>query len=138
MIYIIVNIYIEEIHNILDAINSELNNSQSGKFIKTINHIILRIIDCNGNLETLQDIISIIRRIILNLMQDKKQQLKAENLWEQARVLISEAISRHKSFKALKEKIFSQSLSNISAKLITTYNMNKLLIYKILYNPIFI
>ncbi|MBN2547161.1 MAG: substrate-binding domain-containing protein [Spirochaetes bacterium] len=123
---IIIDIFFEEFKNIIEAFIAELKGNNTSLFLKVLNNVIYKIIKNNGNLEKLQDIISIIRNKIMKSISDFQLNLYSQDLWEQARVLISEALSRQINLISLKEKDFAQSLREISTKLISTFEFNEL------------
>ncbi|HSD36349.1 MAG TPA: methyl-accepting chemotaxis protein [Rhodocyclaceae bacterium] len=70
--------------------------------------------------DLLQNYISIIRRSILPTIWRRGKIIKAEDIWAQSRVMLSEAVSRLRDAANLKTMTHERAISQLGAKLATT------------------
>ena len=119
---------------VLDVFVAEVMGESEGVFLRTLGRVLSRGVEAGGGSETgaAQDVaawqgaISELRRHLLPGLDDKAA-LRAEDLWQQARVLIGETAQRAQAYHALQADQRARTLREIGGALITTFNMAELI-----------
>ncbi len=117
----------ELIAPVVEAFLMELCQPSPPLFLSTLDDMLGRVIAMNGEAADWQNVISALRQQILGLLGDEGVRLRAENLFGQARVLIGEVARRHKGFRNLRLKQQMDMLHKIGAKLMSAFDVQKLL-----------
>jgi DNA-binding LacI/PurR family transcriptional regulator/GAF domain-containing protein len=110
---------------LLDGFAAELAGA-SGVFLVALNGILSQVAAAAGDIVTVQNLVSTLRRITLPYLDDETLSL-AETLWQQARVMIGETAERAQAYRALLGEQQAQMLRQIEALLITTFDMGALM-----------
>ena len=113
--------------NLLDDFQYSLQYRNGEKFLKTLNDILERENSMNHDIAFWQDIISTFRATSLPYMSKMDIVDAAENMWQQCRVLITELSVRMRRLELLLNKRHENVLRSISARLITSYDVKKLM-----------
>jgi DNA-binding LacI/PurR family transcriptional regulator/anti-anti-sigma regulatory factor len=108
---------------LLDAFSSELTGPSAGVFLSTLNEILRQVTMETKEVITWQGAISVLRRHVLSSLSDNRVRSKAEDLWQQARVVIGEVAWRTQAYHGLQIEQQSQALQEISQTLTTTIDM---------------
>ena len=116
----------ELIAPVVEAFLMELCQPSSAIFLSTLDAMLGRVIAMNGDVVEWQNVISALRQQILGILDDDGR-FRAENLFGQARVLIGEVVRRHKGFRNLRSKQQTDTLRKIGAKLMSAFDVQKLL-----------
>jgi sigma-B regulation protein RsbU (phosphoserine phosphatase) len=77
----------------------------------------------NGELRTWQNILSVHRGQILPFLSEKEHLRRAEDLWQQARVAIAEAVFRYRAYREARADERALILQAIGQELITTFDL---------------
>jgi signal transduction histidine kinase len=80
-----------------------------------------------GDVASWQGAMSALRRHTLPFLADNGAPLRADNLWQQARVLIGEAAQRAEAYQRLQAEQQAETLRDISQTLVTTFNVGQLM-----------
>ena len=112
---------------VLDALLKELSHPASVVFLSTLDDILGRVTGINGDVAGWQNVISILRRQILNVLNDVAMRVQAETLLSQARVLIGEVARRYRGFQQLVAKQQAARLHDIGGRLLSTFDVRTLL-----------
>ncbi len=102
-------------------------------FLSLFNQLTEVQIQCEADLLPLEDLISTMRQLVLPILKDQPDQLtRAENSWQQARVLIAEAAQRSEVYRRIQTTEYWGMLNEIGQQLGAAYNRNQLadLIYQ--------
>jgi DNA-binding LacI/PurR family transcriptional regulator len=120
--------FIEELMNkLLDSFVDDLKENGQKSFIQAFDEILLSISEKEGNLLAWQGAISILRQNVLDMTKTKSGKiLNAESLIGQARVLISEIISRTYMSINLQNDKKAHLVRDFTSLLITTFNITEL------------
>ncbi len=121
---------------LVDAFVAEMSDEPSGAFLTALNdtlHGVMAMYDASladsgRDLTAWQDAISILRREALPyLTTDEKASLQAENLWQQARVVIGDLAERVRASRALQAELQMQALREVGQALTTSFDMDNVL-----------
>ncbi len=110
---------------LLDGFAAELAGA-SGVFLAALNGVLGQVAAAAGDIVTVQNVVSILRRSTLPYLGDETLP-SAETLWQQARVMIGETAERAQAYKALQGEQQAQMLRQIEASLITTFDVGALM-----------
>ncbi|MEN3112279.1 methyl-accepting chemotaxis protein [Uliginosibacterium paludis] len=120
---------IEEVAgSLVDAFCRELGWArEGGGFNAALGDAIKRCTEAKLPLEVLQGMISTLRRRLLPSLWRRGRIIRAEDLWAQARVMLSEADGRLREAANLKALARERMISQLGAKLATTHETGALL-----------
>lgn len=121
-----VSINSQRINQIIDSFINDLNSTDSQIFLPTLEKILGDTIKEKGDVLLWNDALSILRKKVLPGITDDNLIHKAENLWQQGRVLISEVSQRELGFKKILAEQQASELRSIGQNLITTFNLEDL------------
>jgi len=108
---------------LLDAFSSELTGQSAGAFLSTLTDILHQATTETREVIIWQEAISVLRRHTLPSLSDNRIQSQAEDLWQQARVVIGERAWRAQAYHGLQIEQQSQALQEINQTLTTTIDM---------------
>jgi signal transduction histidine kinase/DNA-binding LacI/PurR family transcriptional regulator len=121
--------------HLLDSFADEMCGGASGSFLSTLNEVLCQTVDAGDDPATRQGqgiaawqgVISALRRHALPCIGGNEALSQAENLWQQARVLIGEIAQRVQVHRDLKTEQQAQTLREIEEALITTFDVDELM-----------
>jgi len=113
----------------VEAFSAELKGEVSDLFfVSTLNHILRQLMEAGGDLTAWQDAISILRRHALPCLTNDAEALgRAEDLWQQARVLIGEMAGRVRAYRAFQAQQRAAIVRQIGQALLTVGDMAELM-----------
>ncbi len=111
---------------LLNAFLSDIKKESSYHFLKTLNQLLLKSVQYHSDLVLWQTVITVMQRVRLSELQTKREILRAENLWHQARILIGEMGVQVKSFQGYIVTNQSSVLRDINRLLVNTYSVSNL------------
>ncbi|MBN2444393.1 MAG: substrate-binding domain-containing protein [Spirochaetales bacterium] len=114
-------------YKILDSFYSELLKDKKGKFLKTLNGIIYRTMDLNINVSIWHKVLSEFRCQSLPCISDRKLLAQAEDIWHQARIMISDIAQRIVTLRRFSLKVEELSMRTLSMQLNTKIGIEELL-----------
>jgi PAS domain S-box-containing protein len=117
----------EQVETLLKAFAAELEGASRGIFLATLEKILRQVAAAGGNIAAWQNALSVLRYQVLPCLGDKEALLRAEDLWQQARVVIGEVAQRVKEYQTLKVEQRAQKLREIEARLISAFDVAELL-----------
>ncbi|KNY26176.1 diguanylate cyclase [Pseudobacteroides cellulosolvens] len=122
--------------DVIGAFFAEIDNGQKNEFLHKWNNLLLFCTNNRINIFFLHDIISILRKFIIEYIDKKKYGVMLENLFQAAHILVSEGIRRGgSSFSILSQDQFSDLImldESLISNMDTHEQMN--LIEKHIYN----
>lgn len=110
---------------LLDDLAAELGTKSSGGFIRTLDQALQQTALAGGDVTPWQQAITAIQRQTLPYL-DGDALLQAENLWQQARILIGKTAQRLEACRAVQAEQQAQTLREIGQALITTLDVQEL------------
>lgn len=111
----------------VDSFITSLDNQNNELFLNSIEEILLFLAEYECNIEAWHGAISILRDAFNGTNRIVERYLLAQDFFEQARVVVSEVVRRVHISRNLEDSKKLQLIRNIGAKLVTTFNMDKLL-----------
>lgn len=119
--------------SIFDSFITELANLQSGgstasshEYLKKLNSVLRDAVEEGVNVSRWHEAVTILRRYIRPCVRDRMLDF-AENLWQQARVLIGQAAVRAEVHRNWKTSQRAEILRSLESTLMTTLDFNELL-----------
>ncbi|MBN1525675.1 MAG: substrate-binding domain-containing protein [Spirochaetales bacterium] len=112
---------------LIESFTREIEEKRSGYFLSRLSEVLRRLVDKNIDLDVLHRVISVMRSAFLELLKEQNLITQSEDLWGQARVMIGETALRFKEFGYLQIVQQEHILRDIGSKLITTYDLAKLM-----------
>lgn len=110
---------------LIDAFRSEISGQGNGRFRSTLDGMLQQGVLDGDETAVWQGAISVLRRELLPAL-DTPTQLRAEDLFSQARVVIGEAVQRAHIARQLQAAYQNAALRDIGQALITTFDIAKL------------
>jgi DNA-binding LacI/PurR family transcriptional regulator/anti-anti-sigma regulatory factor len=98
-----------------------------GAFLSTLSEILRRVAEEDGDVTAWQGAVSTLRRRLLPSITHQGVSLWASGLWHQARVMIGEAAERMRMRQMLQAKQWAQTLREVGAALIATFDVSGLM-----------
>ncbi|HTP10072.1 MAG TPA: substrate-binding domain-containing protein, partial [Anaerolineae bacterium] len=113
---------------LLDSFALELQDQATGIFLQKIDYLLGQAIASGSEVVSWQNALSVLRRHLLPALVNKAALLaRADDLWQQGRVAISEGIQRVQAYQEVQVQQQSQTLREIDRALITTFDVNGLM-----------
>ena len=106
-----------QLETILDAFAEEMAGRQRGAFLAALADVLQQTLDAGGDVSHWQSAISALRSSVLPYLRDRSAWLRADSLWEQARVMIGETGQRAQAYQALLAQEEARTLSGIGQAL---------------------
>jgi len=110
---------------LLDACAAELTGRGPGSFLSTLAQLLLEAATTDEDLIRWNGVISTLRRHLLPCLSGTALS-QAEDLWNQARVMIGEMAQRTQAYQTLQAQQQAQTLQDISQALLATFNLEEL------------
>ncbi|MCP4543814.1 MAG: substrate-binding domain-containing protein [Chloroflexi bacterium] len=121
---LLVDVTSEWAEQLLDTFVADLKGGTSETFVSTLNEILRQAM--GGNVAAWQGALSVLRYHALPYLNDQDALSQAEDLWQQARVVIGEAAQRAQAYQRLQTEQKIRTLSAISQVLGTTFDVPEL------------
>jgi DNA-binding LacI/PurR family transcriptional regulator/GAF domain-containing protein len=110
-----------------DAFAAEMEDGSPGAFVPTVSDVVRQVVAARGNVSAWQGILSTLRRYALpHLIKDSTALLEAENLWQQARVMIGEEAERKQAYQAFQAQQQTDTLHEVGRALVTSTTIAEL------------
>lgn len=114
-------------YKILDSFYLELVQNKKGKFVKALNSIIYRTMDLNSNVSVWHKVLSEFRCQTIPYMSDRTLLANAEDIWHQARIMISDIAQRIVTLRGFCLKNEELTMRTLSMQLNTKIGIEALL-----------
>lgn len=119
--------YHEEASRLVDAFFTELRGEPSGRFLATLTRGIHHAILAGEGIAAWQEALSALRRQLLPGLLGTSVAARAENLWQQARVLLADLLQQAHVRRHLKAEQWADVLRELGQILINTFDVNQLI-----------
>ncbi len=116
----------ERVGRLLDSFTAQVQGQASGEFMRALDDILRQVYWADGDVAAWHQVVSTLRRRVIPYL-DSGLWLRAEDLWQQARVLIGEMAQHVEIQRAWQARRQAQLLREISQSLITTFEMGQLM-----------
>ena len=114
------------LEQLLNGFVSEVKGSSQGLFLSELKTILHRVSKIGGNVRLWHNVISVLRHWLRPCLDTETLTL-ADDLWHQARIMIGNAAERVQAYQALQAEQHSQMLRDVGQKLITTFEIERLM-----------
>jgi len=118
---------LKQVGQLLDALVAELKGEASGAFLSSLESTLHQVMTENGDVAAWQDAISVLRRHTLPYLAEERTSALAEDLWQEARVVIAEMAQREQAHRRLQAEQQAVTLREIGEAMITSVEMNGLM-----------
>lgn len=108
---------------LLDAFMLELEGKPSGSFLSALEDGLRQVTQKGSDGSVWQDVVSALRRQMLPCFSDLAEKARAEELWQQARLLIASVVERLQAQQRLEAERWVRILSETNERVITTFDV---------------
>jgi DNA-binding LacI/PurR family transcriptional regulator len=112
--------------HLLDAFVTDLSGESGGTFLAALDGILRQAATADGDLSAWHGTLSALRRRLLPCL-DSEALRRADGLWQQARVVVGDAVERTLIRRQLEAEQQAQTLAEIGASLIITFDVEQLM-----------
>jgi len=105
---------------LLDALVAEVGGDLPGSFLSTLDRALSEVVTAGGDITAWQGVLSTLRRHALPYLADNEARSRAENLWEQSRVMVGEVAQRVEAYRRFQMEQRAEGLREIGQALATT------------------
>ena len=112
----------EGAEQLLNAFSAEFEEESPGTFLSTLDEVLRQVRVKGGDVAAWQGALSVLRRYALPYL-DNETLSRAENLWQQARVVIGETAQQVQAHQRVQEERQAGTLREIGHALITTFDI---------------
>jgi signal transduction histidine kinase/DNA-binding LacI/PurR family transcriptional regulator len=119
-------ITVESAKQILDALLADMAGETNGRFLFTLNRL-LRQTSVDGSSVAWHRVVSTLRRQLLARLAEPELARRAEDLWQQAQILVGEAGRRVEMRQAWRDQQQAAAFRRLGQALITTFDLAKLM-----------
>jgi PAS domain S-box-containing protein len=120
---------------LLDALSAELSGESTGAFLSVLAEVLSRVAATGGDpaagsgqsVIVWQRALSVLRRYVVSSLGSQEVFARAEDLWQQARVMIGERAERIELYRNLESEQRSEMLRQVGQLLITTHDVAELM-----------
>ena len=105
----------------------DLQGASAQIFLPMLDDILGQVVLAGGDLTVWQGVLSTLRRQMLLWLVGIARLVRAENLWQQARIVFEEKLQQAQTLQKMQEDQQAQTLRDISQTLITTFDVDQLM-----------
>ncbi len=106
-----------QLERLWDVFVEETAGRANGGFLAVLAEVLQETHDTEGSVSRWHSVLSTLRRESLPYLRDRSAWMRAENLWQQARVMLSETGQRAQAYQALRAQEETRILSGIGQAL---------------------
>jgi len=117
---------LEWAERLLDTFVAELEGEPPDIFLSTLDETLNQAVAKDADVIQWQEVLSTLRHHVLPLLADEEALHQAENLWQQARVMIGEAAHRTQAYQRSQEARRALTFNRVSETLMTTFDVAQL------------
>jgi DNA-binding LacI/PurR family transcriptional regulator/anti-anti-sigma regulatory factor len=111
---------------LLDSFSAEMAGRSTGAFLSILDEVLRRTATAGSDVSAWHGAISALRRYVVACL-DGESLSRAEDLWQQARVMIGRMAQRVEAYQKVQAEQQAQVLREVGAALITTFDMGQLM-----------
>lgn len=120
------NIY-QHVERLVESFKTEVSGERTGIFLSELSSVLQRIMIAGGEITWWQEAISVLRAQALSWLDEREMSARAEDLWQQARVMIGKTAERVQTYHRLQAERRAGQLREMSQALITTFDIDELM-----------
>lgn len=117
----------QQTERLVESFMAQVGGDDAGVFLSTLEGVLRQTMAAGNDVAAWQNAISTLRQQTLPWMGEKDVAARAEDLWQQARVMIGKTAERAQAFQQLQAEQRADQLLDVSQTLITTFDMGKLM-----------
>jgi DNA-binding LacI/PurR family transcriptional regulator/GAF domain-containing protein len=117
----------QQVERLVDDFMAEVSGEDRGVFLSGLDGVLRQIVAAEGQITPWHDAISTLRRQALPWLGEEEATARAEDVWQQARVMIGKMAERVQAYQWLQAEQRAQVLREVGQALITTFNMTELM-----------
>jgi DNA-binding LacI/PurR family transcriptional regulator len=110
---------------LLAAFSDDVMGKSSNAFGLALDKAIRQTVLMNREVKTWQSVLSAHRRVVLPHLSDREHLYRAEDLWQQARVIVAEATYRFRAYRESLANRQAEILRQIGETMITTFDLTE-------------
>jgi signal transduction histidine kinase/DNA-binding LacI/PurR family transcriptional regulator/AraC-like DNA-binding protein len=114
-----------QVDDLLTAFYAEMVGDEHDRFVPALKNVLQQAMATESDIAAWHTVVATVRSKVLPYL-DTPRQLQAEDLFEQAHMLIGEAVQRAQAYEEWQAEKHADSLRHISQALITTFDIDKL------------
>lgn len=118
---------LQRVERVFEGFLSEIAGTTQGTWIHIWNEVLSEVITPAGSVAHWHEVLSALRRMVLPYLTAGRLRDQAEDLWQQARVLIGDLMVREKEIQDFQAARQAQLLREIEEDMIATVDMDALL-----------
>lgn len=111
------------VEQLLEAFSNDVEEKASGSFLPALDRVVRQVVSTNGDIKAWQGVLSALRRQVLPDLTETGLLHRAEDLWQQARVMIAETTYRARAYQELLARQQAERLRQIGQTLIMTFDL---------------
>ncbi len=115
------------VERVFDAFFADYTEKSPGLFPRTVDNMLRLVMTKHGDVDAWHGILSTFRRLLLPCFGTARALARAEDLWQQTRVVIAEIAQRVQRHQIVQVKQQSQILAALGQELISTSNVQELM-----------
>jgi PAS domain S-box-containing protein len=115
------------IEHLIEAFAAEIRGNAAETFIGVLNDLLTQTIRAGGDLARWQEVISVFYHHVLPYLPDRRMMVRAENIWQQSRILIGEMVTQMKMSQASQKEQQTGMLFKIIGRLVTAFDIEHLM-----------
>jgi PAS domain S-box-containing protein len=117
----------QEVERLVDSFMAEVTGAGAGVFLRELDGVLRRVMAAGSNVAMWQNAVSLLRRQVLPRLGEEEVVARAENLWQQAHVIIGGIAERAQAHRQLQAERQANRLRDIETALITTFDIGELM-----------
>lgn len=108
---------------LLETFSSDVEGKSPDSFLPALDKVMRQVVRMNEEVRPWQSVLSTLRREISPFLLEREHLHRAENLWQQARVMIAETAYRSQAYQESQAKQQAARLRQIGQTLITSFDL---------------
>jgi signal transduction histidine kinase/DNA-binding LacI/PurR family transcriptional regulator/ActR/RegA family two-component response regulator/HPt (histidine-containing phosphotransfer) domain-containing protein len=108
---------------IADAFVADMAREQPAVFVVAWDQVLQEVVAAGSDLSLWHGVLSALRRFVLPFLSSPSSQAQAEELWQQARLLLGEAIERRVAARYLDEQTQRDHVAQLGLQMATTFDV---------------
>jgi len=116
-----------ELERLLDSFGAEMGHQATGVFLHDLDSLLRKVLLAGDEVEAWHDALSALRRLVLPWLGEGEAVSRAEDMWQQARVMIGEMTAQAQARRRLQAEQQAHQLRQVGQALITTFDVDRLM-----------
>ncbi|MFC1975996.1 substrate-binding domain-containing protein, partial [Chloroflexota bacterium] len=117
----------QRVEYLVESFKTDVNGKTTETFLRELDSILRQIVVVEGDISAWHKAISVLRRQALPWLGEEEMSTRAEDLWQQAQVMIGKMAERVRAYQQLQAEHRANRLHEIGQALITTFDVDGLM-----------